>query len=116
MTIKVAINGFGRIGRNVMRALYESGKRKDIEIVAINCRGEAKNHAHLFKNDTAHGRFSGEVEIDGESIIVNGGKGVNLEWAWVKEIFHSFQVFFQHNVHFLVNVFVGEHHNNLKKQ
>ena len=88
MTIKVAINGFGRIGRNVMRALYESGKRKDIEIVAINCRGEAKNHAHLFKNDTAHGRFSGEVEIDGESIIVNGDRvrmvydrdPLNLPW------------------------------------
>ena len=89
MTIKVAINGFGRIGRNIMRALYESGKRKDIEIVAINCRGEAKIHAHLFKNDTAHGRFSGEVEIDGDSIIVNGDRvrmvydrdPLNLPWS-----------------------------------
>ncbi|MEC7860416.1 MAG: glyceraldehyde 3-phosphate dehydrogenase NAD-binding domain-containing protein, partial [Pseudomonadota bacterium] len=51
MTIKVAINGFGRIGRNAMRALYESDKRSEIEIVAINGRGDTKNHAHLFKHD-----------------------------------------------------------------
>ncbi len=74
MTIKVAINGFGRIGRNTMRALYESGKRSEIEIVAINGRGDAKHHAHLFKHDTTHGRFSGEVEVDGECIIVNGDR------------------------------------------
>ena len=74
MTIKVAINGFGRIGRNAMRALYESGKRSEIEIVAINGRGDAKHYAHLFKHDTAHGRFSGEVEVDGEFIIVNGDR------------------------------------------
>jgi len=74
MTIKVAINGFGRIGRNAMRALYESDKRSEIEIVAINGRGDTKNHAHLFKHDTAHGRFPGEVEVDREFIIVNGDR------------------------------------------
>jgi len=74
MTIKVAINGFGRIGRNTMRALYESDKRSEIEIVAINGRGDAKNHAHLFKHDTVHGKFPGEVDVDGEFIIVNGDR------------------------------------------
>ena len=59
MTIKVAINGFGRIGRNVVRALYESDKRSEIEIIAINGRGEPQAKTHLFKYDSAHGRFPG---------------------------------------------------------
>ena len=74
MTIKVAINGFGRIGRNVVRALYESDKRSEIEIIAINGRGEPQAKTHLFKYDSAHGRFPGEVFCDGESIIINGDK------------------------------------------
>ena len=74
MTIKVAINGFGRIGRNVVRALYESDKRSEIEIIAINGRGEPQAKTHLFKYDSAHGRFPGEVSCDGESIIINGDK------------------------------------------
>jgi len=71
MTIKVAINGYGRIGRNVLRALFESG-RKDVEIVAINDLGDAKINAHLTKRDTVHGPFNGTVEVGEGAIIVNG--------------------------------------------
>jgi glyceraldehyde 3-phosphate dehydrogenase len=71
MTIKVAINGYGRIGRNVLRALFESG-RTDIEIVAINDLGDAKINAHLTKRDTVHGPFNGTVEVGEGAIIVNG--------------------------------------------
>ncbi|MCV6637235.1 type I glyceraldehyde-3-phosphate dehydrogenase [Candidatus Albibeggiatoa sp. nov. NOAA] len=73
MTIKVAINGYGRIGRNVMRALHESG-RDDIEIVAINDLGNAETNAHLTKYDTAHGKFNGTVNVEGEYIVINGKK------------------------------------------
>ncbi len=74
MTIKVAINGYGRIGRNVLRAHYEEGKGHDIEIVAINDLGDPNTNAHLTKYDTAHGPFPGEVHVDGDSMIVNGDK------------------------------------------
>ncbi len=73
MTIKVAINGYGRIGRNILRALYESG-RDDIQIVAINDLGDANTNAHLTQYDTAHGKFTGTVEVDGEDMIVNGDR------------------------------------------
>jgi glyceraldehyde 3-phosphate dehydrogenase len=73
MTIKVAINGYGRIGRNVLRALYESG-RKDIQIVAVNDLGDAKINAHLTKHDTVHGPFHGSVAVDGGDLIVNGDR------------------------------------------
>ena len=72
MTIRVAINGFGRIGRNVLRALYESEKNYDLKIVAINDLGDASINAHLLKYDTAHGRFNAQVEHTEDSIIVNG--------------------------------------------
>jgi glyceraldehyde 3-phosphate dehydrogenase len=74
MSIKVGINGYGRIGRNVLRALYEGAHKGAIEIVAINDLGDAKTNAHLTRFDTAHGRFSGDVHVDGESMIVNGDK------------------------------------------
>src|SRR6201997_267589 len=74
MTIRVAINGYGRIGRNTLRAFYENGKKHDIEIVAINDLGDAKTNAHLTQYDTAHGKFPGEVTVDGENLIVNGDK------------------------------------------
>lgn len=74
MTIKVAINGYGRIGRNILRAHYEGGKKHDIEIVAINDLGDAKINAHLTQYDTAHGRFPGTVSVDGDCIVVNGDK------------------------------------------
>lgn len=73
MAIRVAINGYGRIGRNVLRALYELG-RKDIEIVAINGVGDIATNAHLTKYDTVHGRFNGTVEVDGDCMIVNGDR------------------------------------------
>ena len=74
MTIRVAINGYGRIGRNVLRAHYESGKKHGIEIVAINDLGDPKTNAHLTRYDTAHGRFPGTVEVEGEYMVVNGDK------------------------------------------
>jgi glyceraldehyde 3-phosphate dehydrogenase len=74
MTINIAISGFGRIGRLVLRALYDS-KRTDIKIVAINCsRGDIKSHAHLIKYDTAHGRFEEKVEITEDHFVINGDK------------------------------------------
>ena len=74
MAIKVGINGYGRIGRNVLRALYESGRNKEIQIVAINDLGDAETNAHLTRYDTAHGRFPGEVKVDGDSMVVNGDR------------------------------------------
>lgn len=74
MTIRVAINGFGRIGRNILRALYESEKQYDLKIVAINDLGDASINAHLLKYDTAHGRFNASVEHTDKSITVNGDK------------------------------------------
>ena len=72
MTIKVAINGFGRIGRNILRAFHESQKKHDLQFVAINDLGDAKTNAHLLKYDTAHGRFKGTVEVNGNVMKVNG--------------------------------------------
>ncbi len=74
MAVKVAINGFGRIGRNVLRALYESGRTNEIEIVAINDLGDANTNAHLLRYDTVHGRFGATVEVDGDYMVVNGDK------------------------------------------
>jgi glyceraldehyde 3-phosphate dehydrogenase len=74
MTIKVAINGYGRIGRNILRAHYEGGKKHDIQIVAINDLGDTKINAHLTRYDTAHGKFPGTVAIDGDSLVVNGDR------------------------------------------
>lgn len=74
MAVKIAINGYGRIGRNVLRALYESGRNKEIQIVAINDLGNADTNAHLTKYDTVHGRFNGEVSVEGDYMIVNGDK------------------------------------------
>ena len=72
MTIRVAINGYGRIGRNVLRAHYEGGKQHDLEIVAINDLGDAKINAHLTQYDTAHGKFSKEVTAAGDAMTVDG--------------------------------------------
>ncbi|MEQ8792308.1 type I glyceraldehyde-3-phosphate dehydrogenase [Algiphilus sp.] len=73
MAVKVGINGYGRIGRNTLRALFESG-RNDIEIVAINDLGSAETNAHLTMVDTAHGRFPGTVAVEGDFMVVNGKK------------------------------------------
>ncbi len=74
MAIKVGINGYGRIGRNILRGLYESGRTGEISIVAINDLGDAQTNAHLTRYDTAHGRFNGQVEVDGDSLVVNGDR------------------------------------------
>ena len=72
MAIRVAINGYGRIGRNIMRAVHEAGRTDEIEIVAVNDLGNAETNAHLTQYDTAHGRFPGTVEVDGNAMVVNG--------------------------------------------
>ncbi len=74
MTIRVAINGYGRIGRNILRAHYEGGKTHDIQIVAINDLGNAQTNAHLTQYDTAHGKFPGVVSVDGDYMVVNGDR------------------------------------------
>jgi len=74
MTIKVAINGYGRIGRNILRAHYEGGKKNDLAIVAINDLGSPETNAHLTRYDTAHGKFPGKVTVDGDSMIVGGDR------------------------------------------
>ena len=74
MTVKVAINGYGRIGRNIMRALYESGRTDEIRIVAVNDLGDANTNAHLTQYDTTHGTFPGTVSVDGGDLLVNGDR------------------------------------------
>ena len=74
MAIKVGINGYGRIGRNILRGLYEHGRNDEISIVAINDLGDANTNAHLTRYDTTHGKFSGQVEVDGDSLVVNGDR------------------------------------------
>jgi glyceraldehyde 3-phosphate dehydrogenase len=74
MTLRIAINGFGRIGRNVLRALYTQGYRQDLQVVAINDLGDSEMNAHLLRFDTVHGPFAGTVECDKESLTVNGDR------------------------------------------
>jgi glyceraldehyde 3-phosphate dehydrogenase len=89
MAIKVGINGYGRIGRNILRALYESGRTGEIQIVAINDLGDANTNAHLTRYDTAHGKFPGTLSVDGDSMLVNGDRirvlaernPANLPWG-----------------------------------
>ncbi|MDX1482213.1 MAG: type I glyceraldehyde-3-phosphate dehydrogenase [Woeseiaceae bacterium] len=74
MTIKVGINGYGRIGRNVLRAIHEAGRTGEFDVVALNDLGDPETNAHLTRYDTAHGKFPGTVEVDGGDIIVNGDR------------------------------------------
>ena len=74
MTVRVAINGYGRIGRNILRAHYESNKSHDLQIVAINDLGPPATNAHLTQYDTAHGKFPGKVEVEGDNMVVNGDR------------------------------------------
>ncbi|MBT8082463.1 MAG: type I glyceraldehyde-3-phosphate dehydrogenase [Gammaproteobacteria bacterium] len=74
MTIKIGINGYGRIGRNVVRAIHESGRTSEFDVVALNDLGDPETNAHLTRYDTAHGKFGGTVEVDGGDIIVNGDR------------------------------------------
>src|ERR1700743_2807921 len=77
MTVRVSINGFGRIGRNVLRAISESG-RTDIEVVGINDLGPVETNAHLLRFDSVHGRFPGEVTVKGDSIVVGNGNPIKV--------------------------------------
>src|SRR5476651_2610316 len=74
MAINVAINGYGRIGRNILRALYEGPHKGEIKVVAINDLGDANTNAYLTRFDTVHGRFRGDVHVDGDSMVVNGDR------------------------------------------
>ena len=74
MAIRIAINGYGRIGRNIVRAIHESGRTGEFDVVALNDLGDAATNAHLTRRDTAHGPFPGTVEVDGNDIIVNGDR------------------------------------------
>jgi glyceraldehyde 3-phosphate dehydrogenase len=74
MPIKVGINGYGRIGRNILRALYEANRQQEIQIVALNDLGDAQTNAYLTRYDTVHGKFPGEVKVDGDSMVVNGDR------------------------------------------
>jgi glyceraldehyde 3-phosphate dehydrogenase len=74
MAVKIAINGYGRIGRNVMRAIYEAGRTDEFQVVAINDLADAATNAHLTQYDTAHGRFPGEVSVEGGDLIINGDR------------------------------------------
>lgn len=74
MAIKIAINGYGRIGRNILRAIYESERTDEVQVVAINDLGDAYTNAHLTQYDSAHGRFPGEVTVDDDHMIVNGDR------------------------------------------
>ena len=74
MAIKIGINGYGRIGRNVVRAIHEYGRTSEFDVVALNDLGDPETNAHLTRYDTAHGKFDGTVEVDGGDIIVNGDR------------------------------------------
>ena len=74
MALKVGINGYGRIGRNILRALYQGKRTAQMQIVALNDLGDARTNAHLTRHDTVHGRFPGEVVVDGDSMVVNGDR------------------------------------------
>lgn len=74
MSIKIGINGYGRIGRAVLRALYESKRNHELSVVAINDLGSVETNAHLTRYDTVHGRFQGEVKVDGGALVVNGDR------------------------------------------
>ena len=89
MAVKIAINGYGRIGRNIMRAIYESGRTDEFQVVAINDLADAETNAHLTQYDTAHGKFPGEISVEGGDLVINGDRikvfaerdPANLPWA-----------------------------------
>jgi glyceraldehyde 3-phosphate dehydrogenase len=104
MAVKLAINGYGRIGRNVMRAIYESGRRDEFQVVAINDLADAATNAHLTQYDTAHGKFPGEVDVENGDLVINGDRikvfaerdPANLPWAELGvEVVHECTGFFR---------------------
>src|SRR5699024_7955160 len=92
MSVNIAINGFGRIGRNVLRSVFEAGRNDEVRIVAINDLADAETNAHLIRHDTAHGPFPGEVRVEGGDLVVNGDRikvcserdPAQLPWADLK--------------------------------
>ena len=103
MTLRVAINGYGRIGRNIMRALYEAGRTDEIKIVAINDLGDSDTNAYLTQYDSVHGKFPYEVVVDGDHMIINGDKirvlsernPANLPWSELEvDVVHESTGFF----------------------
>ncbi|MBB71682.1 MAG: type I glyceraldehyde-3-phosphate dehydrogenase [Legionellales bacterium] len=78
MTVRIAINGFGRIGRNILRAVYEYNRTNDVKVVAINDLGNIESSAYLAKYDSTHGRFPGDLQIDGSDLVVNGDKIIGM--------------------------------------
>ena len=74
MAIKVGINGYGRIGRNILRALYESKRTNEIQVIAINDLGDTNTNAHLTQYDTAHGKFPGTITVENDDMVINGDK------------------------------------------
>jgi glyceraldehyde 3-phosphate dehydrogenase len=104
MAVKVAINGYGRIGRNIMRAIYEAGRTDEFQVVAINDLADAATNAHLTQYDTAHGRFPGEVGVEGGDLVINGDRikvfaerdPANLPWSELGvEVVHECTGFFR---------------------
>jgi glyceraldehyde 3-phosphate dehydrogenase len=104
MAVKIAINGYGRIGRNIMRAIYESGRTEEFQVVAINDLADAKTNAHLTQYDTAHGKFPGDVSVDGGDLVINGDRikvfaerdPANLPWGELGvEVVHECTGFFR---------------------
>ena len=79
MALKVGINGYGRIGRNILRALYEAGRNHEIQIVAVNDLADAQTNAHLTQYDTAHGKFPGKVSVEGDAIVIGSDTTVVLD-------------------------------------
>ena len=112
MAIKVGINGYGRIGRNILRALYESKRTNEIQIVAVNDLGDAQTNAHLTQYDTAHGKFPGKVSVEGDAIVVNGDKikvfaqrdPSKIDWASV-----GAEYVFESTGFFTTKAYAGKH-------
>lgn len=104
MAVKIAINGYGRIGRNIMRAIYESGRTDEFQVVAINDLADAETNAHLTQYDTAHGKFPGDISVEGGDLVINGDRikvfaerdPANLPWAELGvEVVHECTGFFR---------------------
>ena len=104
MAVKIAINGYGRIGRNIMRAIYESGRTGEFQVVAINDLADAATNAHLTQYDTAQGKFPGDVSVEGGDLVINGDRikvfaerdPANLPWSELGvEVVHECTGFFR---------------------
>ena len=93
MTVRVAINGYGRIGRNILRSHYEGGKKHDLAIVAVNDLGPPETNAHLTRHDTTHGKFPGKVEVDGDHMVVDGDRITSVGTAAPPALVSMYKMF-----------------------